>query len=145
MIKIIFIAFGVLFVLIGIGVLIGGLASNNSMKNSREVSGKIVDFIEKKYRNKRTWSTAYYPVYEYYDSGEFKRHESNIYQMPQKPLGTEVTLYISEDGKVRETPGCFDDDFDRSYFCGIWGIFCSCCTGYIVTGGRHKCVQKQLH
>lgn len=46
--------------------------------------------------------TYYYPVYEYYDDGEFKRHESNISAMPPKPLGTEVPLYISEDGKVRD-------------------------------------------
>lgn len=104
MIKTIFTAFGILFVLIGIGVLIGGLANNNSIKNSREVSGKIVDFVEKKYRSHQshTWRTAYYPVYEYYDDGEFKRYESNMSSTPQKPLGTEVTLYISEDGKVRD-------------------------------------------
>ena len=107
MIKTIFTAFGVLFVLIGIGVLIGGLANNNSIKNSREVSGKIVDFIERKYRSHQshTWRTVNYPVYEYYDDGEFKRHESNVYVTPPKPLGTEVTLYISEDGKVREKQG----------------------------------------
>lgn len=49
--------------------------------------------------------TYLYPVYEYYDGGEFKRYESNVYSTPQKPLGTEVTLYISEDGKVREKQG----------------------------------------
>lgn len=104
MMKIVFTAFGVLFVLIGIGVLIGGLANNNSIKNSREVNGKIVDFIERKYKSHQShaWRTVNYPVYEYYDGGEFKRHESNVYVTPPKPLGTEVTLYISEDGKVRE-------------------------------------------
>lgn len=107
MMKIIFTAFGVLFVLIGIGVLIGGFANNNSIKNSREVSGTIVDFIKRNYKSHKshTWRTANYPVYEYYDDGETKRHESNIYVTPQKPLGTEVTLYISEDGKVRENQG----------------------------------------
>ncbi len=104
MMKTTFTAFGGLFVLIGIGVIIGGLASNNSIKNSREVTAKIVDFIERKYRSQQShkWRTAYYPVYEYYDDGEFKRYESNIFTMPPKPMGTEATLYISEDGKVRE-------------------------------------------
>lgn len=106
MMKIIFTAFGVLFVLIGIGALIGGLVNNNSIKNSREVSGKIVDFIKRRGRGQRGHMHTYlYPVYEYYDGGEFKRYESNVYSTPQKPLGTEVTLYISEDGKVREKQG----------------------------------------
>ncbi|MBD5138420.1 MAG: hypothetical protein HDT24_03785, partial [Ruminococcus sp.] len=48
--KITFAAFGVLFVLIGIGVITGGLANNNSIKNSREVSGTIVDFIKRRGR-----------------------------------------------------------------------------------------------
>lgn len=103
MMEIGFTAFGALFVLIGIGVLIDGLANNNSIKNSREVSGKIVDFIKRRGRGQGGhMRTYYYPVYEYYDDGEFKRHESNISAMPPKPLGTEVTLYISEDGKVRD-------------------------------------------
>lgn len=46
--------------------------------------------------------TYCYPVYEYYDGGEIKRHESNVSVMPPKPLGTEATLYISDDGKVRD-------------------------------------------
>lgn len=103
MMKIVFTAFGVLFALIGIGVLIGGLANNNSIKNSREVSGTIVDFIKRRGRGQGGHMHTYcYPVYEYYDDGETKRHESNISVMPPKPLGTEATLYISEDGKVRE-------------------------------------------
>ncbi|MDE5576668.1 MAG: hypothetical protein K2J11_04705 [Oscillospiraceae bacterium] len=103
MIKTAFAAFGVLFVLVGIGVLIGGLATNNAIKNSREVSGTIVDFIKRRVRGKHGHMHTYvYPVYEYYDGGETKRHESNVSVMPPKPLGTETTLYISEDGKVRE-------------------------------------------
>lgn len=106
MIKIMFTAFGVLFPLIGIGVLIGGLANNNAIKNSREVSGKIVDFIKRRGRGQNGHMRTYlYPVYEYYDDGEFKRHESNVSVMPPKPLGTEVMLYISEDGKIREKQG----------------------------------------
>ncbi len=46
--------------------------------------------------------TYIYPVYEYYDDGEIKRHESNVSVMPPKPLGTEVTLYIDQEGKVRD-------------------------------------------
>lgn len=98
-----FTAFGVLFALIGIGVITGGLANNNAIKNSRELSGTIVDFTERRGRGQGGhMRTYYYPVYEYYDGGEFKRHESNVSSTPRKPLGTEVTLYISEDGKVRE-------------------------------------------
>ena len=103
MMKIIFTAFGVLFVLLGIGLIAGGLVNRNSIKNSREVSGKIVDFIKRRGQGQSGHMRTYmYPVYEYYDGGEFKRHESNVSVMPPKPLGTEVTLYISEDGKVRD-------------------------------------------
>lgn len=125
MIGIAFTAFGVLFVLVGIGVLIGGLANNNSIKNSREVTAKIVDFIERKYRSQQShkWRTVYYPVYEYYDSGETKRHESNVSVMPPKPLGTEVTLYISEDGKVREKQSALVMILVGSIFAVIGAIF----------------------
>ena len=106
MIKNFLMAFGVIFTLIGLGVIIGGFVHKNSINNSREVSGKIVDFIERKVRNSKGRTRTYkFPVYEYYDDGEYKRYESNLYTAPPKPLGTDVTLYISEDGKVREEQG----------------------------------------
>ncbi|MDE5992182.1 MAG: hypothetical protein K2G87_03940 [Oscillospiraceae bacterium] len=124
MIEIAFTAFGVLFVLIGIGVLIGGLANNNAMKNSREVSGTIVDFIKRRGRGQHGRMHTYiYPVYEYYDDGETKRHESNVSVMPPKPLGTETTLYISEDGKVREKQSASIMILVGSIFAVIGAIF----------------------
>lgn len=41
-------------------------------------------------------------VYEYYDDGEVKRYTNPVASAVQPQLGTEVTIYISEDGKVRE-------------------------------------------
>lgn len=103
MMKIVFTAFGLLFTLIGIGVIIGSFVYKNALKKSREVSGTIVDFIKRRGQAQGGHMHTYcYPVYEYYDNGEFKRHESNVSVMPPKPLGTEVTLYISDDGKIRE-------------------------------------------
>lgn len=124
MMKTMFTAFGILFVLIGTGVLIGGLRNNNSIKNSREVSGKIVDFIKRRGRGQHGHMHTYcYPVYEYYDDGEFKKYESNVSVMPPKPLGTEVTLYISEDGKVRDKQGALIMILVGVIFAAVGAVF----------------------
>ncbi len=101
-----FAVFGAIFIIIGIALIIDYVRHNAEIKNSREVSGKIVDFIKRTGRSQHGHMHTYiYPVYEYYDDGEFKKHESNVSVMPPKPLGTEVTLYIDHDGKVREAQG----------------------------------------
>lgn len=114
--MIMFTGIGVLFTLIGVGVIIGGLVQRNSIKNSREVNATIVENIETKRRrqgDKHDFGsqtvhgtvTYYTPVYEYYDGGEVKRYKSTVSSTSHKPVGTEETLYIDRDGKVRSKAG----------------------------------------
>lgn len=105
--KIVFIAIGSLLAVVGIILLAIGAAGSRAMKKSRGVNAKIVDF--KEVEQVDPYGTAFkpyqiyrYPIYEYYDGGEIKRYTSQVYNSRQKPIGTEVTLYISEDGKVRD-------------------------------------------
>lgn len=105
--KIMFVAIGSLFAFIG-GFLLGiGAVGGRAMKKSRRVYAKIVDFKEEKWVKFDgtafdPYEIVHLPVYEYYDGGEIKRYTSQVYNSRQKPIGTEVTLYISEDGKVRD-------------------------------------------
>lgn len=102
--KMSFVSMGLLLAVIGIILLIVGAAGSRAMKKSRRVSAKIVDFVVKTYgrSNKHLMETYCYPIYEYYDDGEVRRYTSSVSELPKKPIGTEVTLYIAEDGKVRE-------------------------------------------
>lgn len=99
----IFIVMGALFTLIGIGAAIGGFVSANALGKSREVTATVVDVVSRKERRKRgPCRVVYSPVYEYYDGGEYKKYKSSMSSTFEVKLGTEMTLYISEDGKVRE-------------------------------------------
>lgn len=105
--KIVFIAIGSVVAVIGIILLAIGAAGSRAMKKSRRVNAKIVDFKEEKWVKFDgtafdPYEIVHLPVYEYYDGGEIKRYTSQVYNSRQKPIGTEVTLYISEDGKVRD-------------------------------------------
>ncbi|MDE7288922.1 MAG: hypothetical protein K2N71_05380 [Oscillospiraceae bacterium] len=98
-----FAIFGAIFIIIGIALVIDYIRHNAEIKNSREINATIVDFVEKKRSTQGdgTFHMIYAPVYEYYD-GEVKRFTSPVSSTGQVQLGTEVTLYISESGKVSE-------------------------------------------
>ena len=98
-----FAVFGAIFIIIGIALVIDYIRHNAEIKNSREVNAVIVDFVEKKRitQGDGTFHMIYAPVYEYYD-GEVKRFTSPVSSAGHEALGTEVTLYISERGKVNE-------------------------------------------
>lgn len=102
--KMSFVSMGLLLAVIGIILLIVGAAGSRAMKKSRRVNAKVVDFVVKTYgqSNKHLMETYCYPIYEYYDGGEVRRYTSSVSELPKKPIGTEVTLYIAEDGKIRE-------------------------------------------
>lgn len=105
--KTAFIAIGSAVAVIGIILLAIGAAGSRAMKKSRRVNAKIVDFKEEEWGKidgtaLDPFETVHLPVYEYYDGGEIKRYTSQVYDSRQKPIGTEVTLYIAEDGKVRD-------------------------------------------
>ena len=98
-----FAVFGAIFIIIGIALVIDYIRHNAEIKNSREVNAVIVDFVEKKRitQGDGIFHMIYAPVYEYYD-GEVKRFTSPVSSAGHEALGTEVTLYISERGKVNE-------------------------------------------
>jgi len=99
----IFIVMGAFFTIIGIGAAIGGFVSAKALGKSREVTATVVDVVSRKERRKRgPCRVVYSPVYEYYDGGEYKKYKSSMSSTFEVKLGTETTLYISEDGRVRE-------------------------------------------
>lgn len=103
MIGIAFMAFGILFAVIGTAVIIVSIKQRTEMRDCREITARIVDFEERRYRKKGAiagWGILYAPVYEYTEFGGVKRFVSNVGSSDPAPVGTEVTLYISKSGKV---------------------------------------------
>lgn len=107
MLGTIFTAFGLLFAIIGIIVIIVGIRQKSDMKDCREVIARIVDFEVSHYRRHNQPHTYYAPVYEYTDLGETKRYTSSVGQSinnsrPVDTVGTQTTLYLSKSGKIYE-------------------------------------------
>lgn len=104
LIKIIFPVFGILFVIIGVVLLVFYKRISQAIRDAREISGKIVDFKEVRYKRQNSggYHTTYAPVYEYYYNGEFQRYTSPVSTSTPDPLGTSVTLYISANGQIIE-------------------------------------------
>ncbi|MCM1497190.1 MAG: DUF3592 domain-containing protein [Clostridium sp.] len=104
LIKIIFPVFGILFVIIGVVLLVFYKRISQAIRDAREISGKIVDFKEVRYKRQNSggYHITYAPVYEYYYNGEFQRYTSPVSTSTPAPLGTSVTLYISADGQITE-------------------------------------------
>lgn len=97
---IVFTAFGLLFAVIGVIPLIIGIWLNSERKACRAVSARIVDY-EMRQHSRRSWAS--HPVYEYTDFGEIRRHTSSVgLRGVLKPVGEEVTIYISKSGKIHE-------------------------------------------
>lgn len=65
----------------------------------------------------------YTSVYEYTDSGEVKRYTSNVSTSKQAEIGSEATLYISENGKVYERTGAKIAYFVGILFAVVGGVF----------------------
>lgn len=102
MIKTVFIGFGALGFLIGAAFITAAFVTSNAIKKSREVTATAVDAVSRRERRKHgSYRIMYSPVYEYYD-GEYKTYKSSMSSTFEVKLGTKTTLYISEDGKVRE-------------------------------------------
>lgn len=106
MLKIVFTAIGLLLAVSGAVLIINGLKYFIAMKKSRKITAKIVDF-EKEVsgynpKHRRSHRTSIRAVYEYCEDGEVKRFTNPIASAVQEKIGTEATLYIDEDGTVRE-------------------------------------------
>lgn len=119
-----FMAFGLVFLAIGAVAIIISLYMNARIDNSRQVSATVVDVIKKVDRDADGYSTMMYtPVYEYVDGGEVRRYTSNVSTSKQAEIGSEATLFISEDGKIYQKPGAAILLFVGIVFAVVGGVF----------------------
>lgn len=119
-----FMLFGVAFLAIGAVCIIISLYMNDRIDNSRQVSAAVVDVIEKMERGADGYSTMMYtPVYEYIDGGEVRQYTSNVSTSKQAEIGSESTLYISEDGKIYQKSGAAVTLFVGIVFAVVGGVF----------------------
>lgn len=104
--KIFFIVFGSVLEIVGVLLSAKGLRYLAAVKKSRTVTAKIVD-SEKEVsgynpNHRRSHRISVRAVYEYCENGEVKRFTNPIASAVQENIGTKATLYIDEDGTVRE-------------------------------------------
>lgn len=106
MLKIVFTVIGLLLAVSGAVLIVKGLKYFVAMKKSRRVTAKIIDFKKEvsgyNPNHRRSHRTSVQAVYEYCEDGEVKSFTNPIASAVQDKIGTEVTLYIAEDGTVRE-------------------------------------------
>lgn len=123
----VFIILGTVLLVAGVILIIVSLWLNMRMDNSRQVSARVTEVIETnewhrkrrgKYHNK-----MYTPVYEYYDDGELKTYTSSVSTSNRAEIGSEATLYISEDGKIYERSGSLITLIVGSGFTAVGGLF----------------------
>lgn len=128
-----FMAFGLVFLAIGAVGIIISLYMNVRMENSRQVSATVVEVIEeterdtdfnpRNHRRRSHISVMYTSVYEYSDGGEVRRYTSNVSTSKRAEIGSEATLYISEDGKVYERSGAAIVFLVGIIFAVVGGVF----------------------
>ena len=99
-----FMAFGLTFLAIGAVAVIISLSMNARMNNSRRVM-------------------ACTPVHEYTDGGEVIRYTSNVSTSKRAEIGSQATLYISEDGKIYQKSGAAVTLFVGIIFAVVGGVF----------------------
>lgn len=119
-----FMTFGVGFLAIGAVGIIISLYMNTRIDNSRQVSATVVDVIKKVDWDADGYSTMMYtPVYKYSDGGEVRRYTSNVSTSKKAEIGSEATLYISEDGKVYQRTGAVIVLLVGIIFAVVGGVF----------------------
>lgn len=122
-------AFGLTFLAIGAVAVIISLSMNARMNNSRQVSATVVEVIKEVDRSAsvhddyRHLSVLYTPVYEYTDGGEVIRYTSNVSTSKRAEIGSQATLYISEDGKIYQKSGAAVTLFVGIIFAVVGGVF----------------------
>lgn len=124
MVRKLFMLFGVAFLAIGAVGIIISLYMNDRIDNSRQVSATVVEVIKKVDRDADGYSTMMYtPVYEYSDGGEVRQYTSNVSTSKRAEIGSETTLYISEDGKIYQKSGAEIMLFVGIVFAVVGGVF----------------------
>lgn len=133
MVRKLFMLFGVAFLAIGSVCIIISLYMNARIDNSRQVSATVVeviketerdtDFNHRSHRRRSHTSVMYTSVYEYIDGGEVRRYTSNVSTSKQAEIGSEATLYISEDGKIYQKSGAAIMLLVGIVFAVVGGVF----------------------
>ena len=128
-----FMAFGLVFLAIGAVGIIISLYMNARIDNSRQVSATVVEVIEeterdtdfnpRNHRRRSHTSVMYTSVYEYSDGGEVRRYTSNVSTSKRAEIGSQATLYISEDGKIYQKSGAAVTLFVGIIFAVVGGVF----------------------
>lgn len=124
-----FMAFGLTFLAIGAVAVIISLSMNARMNNSCQVSATVVEVIKEVDRSASVHddygylSVLYTPVYEYIDGGEVRRYTSNVSTSKRAEIGSQATLYISEDGKIYQKSGAAVTLFVGIIFAVVGGVF----------------------
>lgn len=123
----VFIILGAVLLVAGVILIIVSLWMNARMDNSRQVSARVTEVIEtnewhRKRRGKH-YSKMYTSVYEYYDGGELKTYTSSVSTSNRAEIGSEATLYISEDGKIYERSGALITLIVGIGFAAVGGLF----------------------
>lgn len=105
-IKVFFSAFGILFLIIGAVMIIVSIWINARIVSSRPVSATISEVIETRTQTRKDYESVFYtPVYEYSDGGEIKTYTSSVSSSMPEEIGSEATLYISDNGIIHEKRG----------------------------------------
>lgn len=128
-----FMFLGLVFLAVGIIAIVISLSMNVRMDNSRQVNATVVevikevehdtDFNPRNHMRRHHTSVMYTSVYEYTDGGEVKRYTSSVSTSKQAEIGSEATLYISENGKVYERTGAKIAYFVGILFAVVGGVF----------------------
>lgn len=120
----IFLLIGIIFLAVGAIVITVGLVMNARIESCRRVSAVVSDVIERIDRDAEGYITRMYtPVYEYVDGTEMKSYTSHVSTSRRAEIGSQATLYISEDGKVYESSAAVLCFIIGAGFVFVGGIF----------------------
>ena len=121
--KVLSLAFGILFLFIGIIMIIFSVGVNVRMVSCRRVNARVADVIETHSKPRKNMEVIYYtPVYEYYCDGDVRTYKSTVSTTSMTAeTGSEATLYISENGIVYERTGTLTT-LSMGIIFAVWGI-----------------------
>lgn len=134
MVKRFFMAFGGGFLMLGAVIIAVSFLLNARMDSCRQVTAVVTDVIrsydsdrDMGHRYRRHNALMYTSVYEYTDGGEVKTYTSNVSSSRQAVIGSEVTLYISRDGRIYERSAAAVLLIVGIIFAFVGGIFTVIC------------------
>lgn len=134
MVKRLFMAFGVGFLILGAVIIAVSFLMNAHMDSCRQVNAVVTDVVkgydsdrDANHRYRRHDALMYSSVYEYVDGGEVKTYISNVSSSRRAAIGSEVTLYISRDDRIYEQSEAAVFLMVGTIFAFVGGIFTVIC------------------